>query len=315
VPNEPRLVARMWATEDASKKIAALGGKDLDALRKAAESRDFRPVSLGVKSQLAFTNKTRTVDSENVIGVLPGSDATLAQQAVVYTAHHDHLGIGGAKDGDSIYNGAVDNASGVAAMLSIAHAAALAPRPKRSLVFVAVAAEEQGLLGSEYYCAHPTFPAGSIAADLNMDAINVHGKTTDVGFTGFGKSSLDAVVVALAKAQGRTVHSDPFPDKGGFYRSDQFSFAKIGVPSVFLSGGPSYVGKPAGWGQEQEELFEKLHYHQPSDEYDDTWDMGGAIEDAQLMLLAGLRIANDPALPAWNPGDEFEAARKAALAT
>jgi Zn-dependent M28 family amino/carboxypeptidase len=231
----------------------------------------------------------------------------------VYTAHHDHLGIGLPKNGDSIYNGAVDNASGVAQMLAIARAAAASKRTRRSLVFMAVTAEEQGLLGSEWYCAHPTFAPGRIAADINMDSINKFGKTNDVAFTGFGKSSLDAIVVALAKAQGRTVHGDAFPEKGAFYRSDQFEFAKIGVPAIYLRGGPSYVGKPEGWGVEQAQLFEKLHYHQPSDEYRGDWDFGGAVEDAQLLLLAGMRVANADAMPTWNAGDEFEGARKRAL--
>lgn len=314
VANEPRLVAKMWATEEATRKVVAFGGKDLDALRASAETREFKPTPLGVKMSLALTNKTRNVESANVVGVLRGRDPKLAADAIVYTAHHDHLGVGIAKNGDAIYNGALDNASGVAAMLSIARAASLAKRPRRSLVFVAVTAEEQGLLGSEYYCAHPTFAPGHIAANVNIDSVNNRGKTTDLGYIGFGKSSLDAVVVAVASAQGRVVRGDPYPTKGTFYRSDQFNFAKIGVPAIYLRGGPSYVGKPAGWGEEQAKLFEQKHYHQPSDEYDGTWDLGGAVEDAQLLLVAGLRIANATALPMWNPRDEFEAARKVALA-
>ncbi len=314
VPNEARLVAKMWATEEATRKVVAFGGKDLDALRAGAEKRDFKPAPLGVKMSLAMTNKTRNVESANVVGVLRGRDPKLAADAVVYTAHHDHLGVGIAKNGDAIYTGALDNASGVASMLAVARAAALAKRPRRTLVFVAVTAEEQGLLGSEYYCAHPTFSPGHIAANLNIDSVNNRGKTNDVGFTGFGKSSLDAVIVAIASAQGRTVHGDSFPEKGSFYRSDQFNFAKMGVPAIFVRGGPSFVGKPAGWGEEQAKLFETKHYHQPSDEYDGAWDLSGAVEDAQLLLVAGLRIANADALPTWNAGDEFEAARKVALA-
>jgi Zn-dependent M28 family amino/carboxypeptidase len=189
-----------------------------------------------------------------------------------------------------------------------------AERPKRSMLFMAVTAEEQGLLGSEWYCDHPTFAPGSIAADVNIDGIDKDGRTTDVGFTGFGKSSLDAVVVDAAAAQGRTVHGDPFPEKGGFYRSDQFSFAKIGVPGVYAKGGPSFVGRPPGWGEERVKEYETLHYHQPSDEYDPSWDMSGAVEDLQMLLVVGMRVANARDLPAWKPGDEFEAARKAALA-
>jgi Zn-dependent M28 family amino/carboxypeptidase len=303
--SEPRVLAKMWLTEDAGKKLAQMGGEDLDQLRAAAETKEFRPKTLRAKFGVSFTNTTRNVESANVIGVLPGADPELAKEAVVYTAHHDHLGVGAAKNGDTIYNGAVDNASGVAALLAIARAATAAPRPKRSMVFLAVTAEEQGLLGSEWYCAHPTFAPGRIAADLNMDSMNVHGKTTDVGYVGLGKSSLDDLVEAVARAQGRVVHGDAFPDRGSFYRSDQFSFAHIGVPAIYVRGGPSFVGRPAGYGKEVAETFERTHYHQPSDEFDPAWDWSGAVQDAQLLLVAGLRIANASALPAWRAGDEF----------
>jgi hypothetical protein len=311
-PGEPRLVAKMWATEGASRALAALGGKDLDALRSGAQTRAFRATPLGVKVAFRIDADIRTIESANVLGVLPGSDATLAKQAVVFTAHHDHLGIGRPKDGDAIYNGAVDNASGVAGMLAIARAAVASrpiAHPKRSLLFMAVTAEEQGLLGSEWYCGHPTFPVADLAADINIDGINRDGKTTDLGFTGLGKSSLDAVVTAIAGAQGRTVHGDPFPEKGSFYRSDQFSFAKIGVPGIFARGGPSYVGRPPGWGEARVKEFETLHYHQPSDEYDGHWDLAGAVEDLQLLLIACLRVANAPSMPEWTHGDEFESHR------
>jgi Zn-dependent M28 family amino/carboxypeptidase len=327
-PGEPRVAVRMWATEDASRKLVQLGGKDLDTLRAAAEKRDFSPVSLGVRTSLAFTNDLRRVESANVVGVLPGSDAGLAKEAVVYSAHHDHLGMhapGGATDRgaaraaegkteDTIYNGAIDNASGVATVLAIARAAALSEPTKRSRVFIAVTAEEQGLLGSEFYAKHPTFPAGRIAADLNVDSANLLGRTNDVAFVGYGRSSVDHVVEAIARAQGRTVHGDAFPDRGAPYRSDQFSFAKVGIPGIFVHGGPSFVGRPAGWGEEQRKVYETLHYHQPSDEYSKDWDFAGAVQDARLLLLVGMRVANDGALPAWNAGNEFEAARKAAIA-
>jgi hypothetical protein len=323
-PGEPRVLAQMWATEDSCRLLAKLGRKDLDALRAAAEKRDFVPVSLGVKTSLAFTNDLRTLESANVVGLLPGTDPVLAKQAVVYTAHHDHLGTRAppsttapAKPGapaDAIYNGAVDNASGVATLLAIARAAALSEPTRRSRVFIAVTAEEQGLLGSEWYAKHPTLPAGRIAADLNVDSANVLGRTSDLSFTGYGRSSLDAVVEAIAKAQGRSVHGDAFPERGGAYRSDQFSFAKVGVPGIFIRGGPSYVGRPEGWGKEQVDLYTSTRYHQPSDEYSGDWDLSGAVQDAQLLVVAGMRIANDPALPQWKPGNEFEAARKAAIA-
>ncbi|HYV49568.1 MAG TPA: M28 family peptidase [Myxococcaceae bacterium] len=313
-PDEPRLQARGWATEDASRAIARLGGQDLDQLRAAAEKRDFRPVPLGVKVSLAFKNGVRRMESENVIGRVPGSDPKLKEEVVVFTAHHDHLGKrAGAPGEDTIYNGALDNASGTATLLELARVAAM-EKPKRTLLFIAVTAEEQGLLGSEWYARHPTVPVGKIAADLNIDSINKDGKTLDLGFIGYGKSSLDGVVEGLAKAQGRTVKGDPFPERGGFYRSDQFSFARVGVPGIYLHGGPTYAGRPADWGEQQENEYILKHYHQPSDEVDASWSWAGAVEDTQLLLLAGLRIANDPKMPEWKPGDEFEAARKKALA-
>jgi hypothetical protein len=302
---EPRLVAKMWATEDASRKIAALGGKDLDALRRDAQTRAFRATPLGSKLAFPLEAAVRRIDSANVLGVLPGSDASLSRQVVVFTAHHDHLGVGLPKNGDAIYNGAVDNASGVAALLTLARAAAGGDPPKRSMLFMAVAAEEQGLLGSEWYSEHPTFAAADIAADVNIDGIDVDGKTSDVGFTGLGKSSLDDVVTAVAAAQGRTVHGDPFPEKGAYYRSDQFSFAKIGVPGIYLKGGPSFMGRPPGWGEERTTDYEAHRYHQPSDEYDPTWDLSGAVEDLQLLLVAATRVADAAEMPAWKPGDEF----------
>jgi hypothetical protein len=310
--DEPRLQAKMWATEEASRKLAP----DLDELRARAEKRDFRPVPLDARFSVAFTTSLRQITGENVIGVVRGRDPKLASEAVVFTAHHDHLGVKPTKDGsDGIYNGALDNASGVGMLLGLARAAATSPHPRRSLVFVTVTAEEQGLLGSQYYCLHPTVPAGRIAANVNMDSVNIHGRTSDYGFVGQGKSSLDQVVEAVAEAQGRVVHGDPFPEKGAFYRSDQFNFARIGVPALYGDGGPTYIGRPPEWGREQEELYERTHYHQPSDEYDPTrWDLSGAIEDGQLMLVTALRVANDARLPTWKPGDEFEAARKKAVA-
>ena len=311
---EPRLQAKMWATEEVSRKIAALGGKDLDALRAAAEKRGNAAVPLGATLSLAFKSTLRRIEGENVLGRLPGADPKLRDQVVVYTAHHDHLGIRVPKDGDAIYNGALDNASGVALLLAMARATAQGPRPRRSLLFLTVTAEEQGLLGSEWYCRHPTVPPGRIAANLNVDSINKNGRTKDFGFIGYGKSSLDGLVEAVARAQGRAVHGDPFPEKGTFYRSDQFNFARIGVPAIYGRGGPVYVGRPADWGREQRDIYEKRHYHQPSDHFDGSWDLAGAVEDADLLVRVGLRIANDPKLPSWKPGDEFEAPRRKALA-
>ena len=236
------LKVRMWATEDASRKIAEAGKQDLDALRQSAEKREFRAVPLGVTLDVTLENRVRTIETANVAGLLRGSDPARAGEAVIFTAHHDHLGVGEAVNGDTIYNGAIDNASGVATILAIARAAAQSPHPRRSFLFLAVAGEEQGLLGSQYYCEHPTFPPGKIAADINMDSFNAFGKTTDVESIGFGKSQVDDVVLAIARAQGRTVHGDAFPEKGGFYRSDQLSFAKLGVPSISSARRPLLCG-------------------------------------------------------------------------
>ncbi len=235
---------------------------------------------------------------------------------VIYTAHHDHLGIGQPdKTGDKIYNGAVDNASGCAELLAIAKAfAALPQRPRRSILIAFVAGEEQNLLGSAYLAAHPPVPAGRIAANINYDGGNVHGRTRDLTEIGLGKSSLDAIVEALAARQGRKLVGDQFPDRGFFYRSDQLSFAKIGVPAIHPEAGVEFIGRPAGWGKQQAEEYELHRYHQPSDQFDPKWNYDGMIEDTQLGFYTGLMVADTPKMPTWNPGDEFEAARKKALA-
>jgi Zn-dependent M28 family amino/carboxypeptidase len=313
----PRVAVKAWATEDASRKIARLGGQDLDALRAAAEKKDFRPVPLGVTLSLVLKNQVQKARTANVIGRVPGRDPVLAKEAVLFTAHHDHLGTKqGARPGeDAIYNGALDNASGVAAILAAAEAMkALAPPPKRSIYFAAVAAEEQGLLGSRYLAQHPPVPVGRIAADINVDGVNIWGRSRDITMIGLGKSSLDDWVTALAAMQGRRVVPDQFPDKGYFYRSDQFSLARVGVPAAYLEAGTDIIGKPPGWGKEQHDAYEARDYHQPSDELRDSWDLSGVVEDVQLMFYLAVRVANDTVMPAWNPGDEFEAVRKKALA-
>jgi Zn-dependent M28 family amino/carboxypeptidase len=312
----PRVRLRSWVTEDAAKKLAVLGGQDLDNLRAAAERRDFKPVPLGVRLSVDFSCVVNEQKSANVLGMISGSDPKRRGEVVVYSAHHDHLGIEEAhsKENDRIFNGAVDNASGIATLLALAQAYRHLPTPPaRSVIFAAVCAEEQGLLGSEFLAAHPPVPAGSIAANLNIDGINIWGRTRDVTYVGYGKSSLDQLVDAVAAWQGRVVKPDQFPDRGFFYRSDQFNFAKIGVPAIYLDSGTEFIDRPAGWGQEQIEKWEATHYHQPSDEYDAAWELAGAVEDTQLLFYAGLRAAQDAKLPEWKPGDEFEAARKAAL--
>jgi hypothetical protein len=313
--DEPRLQAAAWVTEDSARALVELGGHDLDALREAADNRDFQPVPLGVTTSIAMDVSLNRVSTANVLGLIPGSDPVLKDEAVIYTAHHDHLGIGTPNDeGDTIYNGAFDNAAGVAQVLDIARAIeALPEAPRRSILIALVGAEEQGLLGSKYYAANPTFPPGKIAANINYDGGNIWGHTHDVTFVGLGKSSIDQIMEAIAKQQGRVVKPDQFPDRGYFYRSDQFSFARIGVPAMYLDTGTDFVDRPPEWGKEQVNHYTNVNYHQPSDEYDDSWNFDGMIDDALLGYWTGLAIANADQMPKWVPGDEFEAARLKAL--
>ncbi|MEJ2084436.1 MAG: M28 family peptidase [Acidobacteriota bacterium] len=310
---EARIRVKAWVTEEAATRLANMAGLELAELVESAKKPDFEPVPLGVSTSLTFSNSIEQVQSANVGGLLSGSD--LADQVVVYTAHHDHFGIGKADaGGDMIYNGARDNASGCAELLTIAEAFTSLPElPRRSVLFLFVAAEEQGLLGSEYFVQNPTFEPGKIAANVNLDGANIWGRARDLTYIGYGKSSLDSVVEAAAKRQGRVVKGDQFPDRGHFYRSDQFNFAKIGVPAVYIDKPTEIIGKPEGWGREQMNAWEEVHYHQPSDEMSDTWDLAGAVDDTRVAFAVGLSIADAESLPSWKPGDEFEAARLAAL--
>ncbi len=314
--DQPTVQVKSWLTEEASRRVARLGGQDLDALRASAERRDFRPVPLGVRLSLVLENTVARRSSANVIGRLPGSDPVLAAQAVLYTAHHDHLGVRKGPSGEPVvYNGALDNAAGVASMLAIAEAfTALPRRPRRTILFASVTGEEQGLLGSETLARHPPVSAGRLAADINMDGASIWGRTRDVPVVGLGKSSLDDWIRAIAAAQDRVVVPEAFPDKGSYYRSDHLSLARIGVPSATIDAGTEVRGRPPGWGKQAQEAWEAAHYHQPSDDLTPDWDFGGMIEDAQLLFYLGVKVADAPNLPSWRPGDEFEAARKKALA-
>jgi Zn-dependent M28 family amino/carboxypeptidase len=314
--SEPRIQIKAWVTESAARTLLKAAGKDLDKLVAAARSRNFKPVPLGVRTSIAFTNTLSRAQTANVAGLLPGSDPALKQQVVIFSAHHDHFGIGEPdKQGDRIYHGARDNASGCAQVLSIARAfAALEPRPRRSVLVLFVGVEEQGLLGSLYYALHPTIPAGRIAADINYDGGNIFGRSRDVTLLSSGKSSLDNDVEAVAHLQGRVVIPDQYPDRGYYYRSDQFSFAKVGVPGVYLDMGLDYPGHPADWGRQQKEAWELTHYHQPSDKIEPSWSFDGMIDDAQLGFLTGWLVAQSHEMPTWNAGDEFEGARQKALA-
>jgi Zn-dependent M28 family amino/carboxypeptidase len=314
---EPRIQLRAWATEAATRRLLQSSGYDLDKLVASARSRAFKPVPLGIHTSIAFTNKLARVQTANVAGIMRGSDPKLADQVVVFSAHHDHLGIGEPDaSGDRIYHGAVDNASGCAQVLALARAfAALAERPRRSVLMLFVAGEERGLLGSMYFALHPTIAPGKLAADINFDGGNIFGRTRDVTLVSQGKSaSMDAVAAAVAKSQGRIIKPDQFPDRGHYYRSDQFAFAKIGVPALYFDDGTDFIGHPPEWGRQQIEAWEAKKYHQPGDKLEDSWNFDGMVEDAQLAFDAGWIIAQDDTMPSWNPGDEFEAARKKALA-
>jgi Zn-dependent M28 family amino/carboxypeptidase len=313
--DEPRNQIAAWVTEDTAKELIAMAGMDLDKLREAAYNRDFEPVPLGITTSISMDVELNRVQTGNVLGLIEGSDPELKDEVVIYTAHHDHLGIGTPNDaGDTIYNGAMDNASGVAQVLAMARAIkALPEAPRRSILVALVGAEEQGLLGSKWYASHPTFAPGKIAANLNYDGGNIWGHTHDVTFVGLGKSSIDEIVTMIAREQGRVVKPDQFADRGYFYRSDQFSFAKIGVPAMYLDTGTDFVDRPSGWGKEQVDHYTDVNYHQPSDEYDDSWNFDGMVADSLLGFWTGLAIANADKMPAWNAGDEFEAARLEAI--
>ena len=316
VPHQggPQTQIKAWATEAASGRIARLGGQDLNALVAAAQKRDFKPVPLGVTLDLALPNTVSRKKTANVIGRLPGRDPVASKEAVLLSAHHDHLGMRDGS-GDTIYNGAHDNASGVAGMLAVAEALrSLKEPPRRSVYFAAVAGEEQGLLGSAYLANNMPLAAGRVAANVNIDGLNIFGRARDAAMIGLGKSNLDDWTKAILDMQGRVLVGDPFPDKGFFYRSDQISFAKLGIPAAYFHTGTDMVGKPPGWGKRTQEEYEQKHYHQPSDELTPDWNFDGAIDDTQLYFYLTLKVANSPRLPAWKPGDEFEPARKKALA-
>jgi Zn-dependent M28 family amino/carboxypeptidase len=303
-----------WVTLDTAKRILAMAGQDFDTLKQRALSRDFKPVPLGLTASLAIHNTLRTIDSENVLAKLPGSDPTLKDEYMIYSSHWDHLGIGKPVNGDKIYNGALDNASGIAAMLEIARAFTQAqPAPKRSILFLAVTAEEQGLLGSEYYARNPVYPLAKTAAAINLDVVNPWGPTRDITVVGLGASDLDDYLRDAASEQGRTLRPDSEPEKGFYYRSDHFNFAKQGVPALYTDSGVEFVDKPASYGEEKRQQYNEHDYHAPSDEVKPDWDLTGAARDAELLFAVGYRVANAPRLPEWKPGNEFKAIREKTL--
>lgn len=303
-----------WITLAAAKKMFAMGGQDFDALKKQALTREFKPVALGLKASLGIRNSLRTIDSQNVVARLEGSDARLKDEYVVYSAHWDHLGVGKPVKGDKIYNGALDNASGVATVLEIASAfTKVQPQPKRSILFLMVTAEEQGLLGSQYYSLNPLYPLAKTLANINIDGVNQWGRTKDLTVIGMGASNLDDYVRAAASEQGRTLRPDSEPEKGLYYRSDHFNFAKQGVPALDPDAGIEYVGKSADFAKKKREEYNKTDYHSPSDQIKPDWDFAGAVEDAQLLFAVGYRVANADKFPEWAAGNEFKAKRDETL--
>ena len=304
-----------WLTKEGSRKLFESAGLDLGRELAAAESPDFKPVSLeGLTAGIQLHAQYRDMEIKNVVGEIEGQDQQLKDQYMVITAHHDHLGIGPPVDGDSIYNGALDNASGVSALLNLARAfKSIQPKLRRSVLILAVSGEEQGLLGSSYYAQHPTVSPGKMTTDLNLDGLNVFGRTKDIVAIGYGRSTIDDILKDEAAKQKRVVKPDQFPDKGYFYRSDHFSFAKIGVPALYPDMGTEFIGKPEDYGEKVVEQYTENNYHAPSDEINDDWDLSGAKEDVRLFFRTGYRIINADKMRQWSSGDEFEATRQKML--
>lgn len=313
--NAGRVPVEGWITFAKAKELCALAGQNLDALKIAATKKDFHPVTLP-DSAASFTirNTAREIDSRNVIAKLDGSDAAHKDEYVIYTAHWDHLGRDPSLKGDQIYNGAVDNASGTAALLEIAQAyARLSPAPRRTILFLSVTGEEKGLLGSKYYAENPLYPLKKTLANINMDGLNQWGRTRDFEIIGLGNSTLDDVTRAVAQSQGRRIEGDAEPEKGFYYRSDHFEFAKQGVPALDTDSGIDFIGKPEGYGRKKRDEYTSNDYHKVSDEIKPDWDLSGAVEDMRLLFEVGYRVAQGDRYPEWNPGAEFKSKRDAML--
>ncbi|HTA45485.1 MAG TPA: M28 family metallopeptidase [Bryobacteraceae bacterium] len=309
--NAGRVAIEGWMTYDKAAELCRMAGLDLAALKKAATEKNFKPVPLpGAIASFKIENKLRKIDSHNVVAKLEGSDPALKDQYVIYTAHWDHLGRDPDLKGDQIYNGAADNASGSGGLLEIARAyTKLSPAPKRSILFLSVTAEEQGLLGARYYAANPLYPLKNTLADVNMDVLNTWGKTKDLTIIGLGNSTLDDTATEILKEHSRTVAGDPDPGKGSFYRSDHFEFAKQGVPALDPDAGTDYIGKPPDYGKQKRDYYTANDYHKPSDEVKSDWDLAGAIDDLRVFFEIGYRVAEDPKIPEWKSGTEFKAKR------
>jgi Zn-dependent M28 family amino/carboxypeptidase len=310
--NMGRVAVESWITTDRAKELFTAAGQDFDALKKAAISKDFKPVELKAKANFTVKNTLREVQSNNVIGKLEGSEKK--DEYVVYSAHWDHLGRDPKLQGDQIFNGALDNASGIAQLLELAEAfTKLATPPKRSILFLAVTAEEKGLLGAKYYATNPLYPLNKTLANINIDGVNQWGRTKDVTMVGDDNSTLIDLLREVAKTQDRVVNPDPEPEKGFYYRSDHFEFAKVGVPALYADSGIDYIGKDAAFSKTKRDEYTAKDYHKVSDEIKPDWDLAGAVDDAQLLMSIGHRIAQADNFPEWKSGSEFKAKRDAMM--
>jgi Zn-dependent M28 family amino/carboxypeptidase len=305
-PDAKALALQGWITREAGEKLFALAGKSLDDLLKVSERADFRPVDLGIKIRGHLASKVRDLDTRNVAAMFPGSDPKLKDEYVIYSAHWDHLGIGTPVNGDAIYNGAIDNATGCAILLELARAwGAAALRPKRSVLFLAVTAEEGGLKGSEYYGTHPLVPPAKTAIDLNYDALYPWGRAANLVITGAERTSVHSLAQQIARRLGLAIAVDAQPEAGHYFRSDHFSFARVGIPAFSIGHATEFVGKPEGFGERAYQEYNSKHYHQPSDEFQDDWDFTALAQAAEFGLLLGKDIGNQDHLPDWRPGDSF----------
>ncbi len=308
---KPKLIFASWVQQSIAQQIAQAAGQDLAKLMESARSRGFKAVPLNVRFGGKIATQVRPFDSSNVVAILPGSDARLKDELVVYTSHYDHLGIHPEQDGDNIYNGAIDNASGCGLMLEMAHTFSTAPeKPKRSILFAAVTAEEQGLRGSEYLGLHPPVPTRSISLNLNFDGVAPIGVPEEIEVTGAERTTFYPTLEKTAKQFGLGIAPDSNPGAGYFYRSDHFSMARVGVPAFSVNMGPKVKGHPREWGLEQEKIYTEKNYHQPSDEFDPKWDFSGPALMTRFGFTLGWDAANQQQLVQWKPGDEFEEARK-----
>jgi Zn-dependent M28 family amino/carboxypeptidase len=312
-PNFPVVAA--WISVERAKELFSAAGFDFQKLKLDALSRDFKPVDLRATIDFTVDNVWRDVPSQNVIGRIEGSDPKLKNDYVIYTAHWDHFGwdrkLPGSKH-DQIFHGALDNASGVAALLELAKAFnALPEPPRRSILLIATTAEERGLLGAQYYAANPLYPLQNTLADINIDGINMWGRTRDVQDIGVGNSELDDVLATAAQSQARVVVPEQYPERGFFYRADQFEFAKMGLPSLYFWSGLDYIGKPTGYGKDKVEDYINNAYHKVTDVVRSDWDLAGAVEDVQLLFRVGYAVAQSDRYPEWKTGTEFKAKRDA----